>query len=202
MESLKIFFAENFQNMIWFAVFIIAILPITESRVAFPFAINQSLLKKCAMHPLLAILTCTLASMFLCLFLLFFFNNIIKKLNKYNFFSKLNTKLESTIKNKSKKFENSRVYFLLFLFVLIPLPLTGVWTASLIASFLKLDNKKSFVSIILGNIFSILLIYALSLFFRNQTLIIILIAFAITFIFLIIKKLFYREIKTLYIKDN
>lgn len=38
----------------------------------------------------------------------------------------------------------------LFFFVAIPLPTTGVWTASVISTLLKLDKNKAFLSMALG----------------------------------------------------
>jgi len=43
-------------------------------------------------------------------------------------------------------------YIGLFFFVAIPLPTTGVWTGSLAASLLKLDIKKAFPLVLLGNL--------------------------------------------------
>ena len=49
-----------------------------------------------------------------------------------------------------KKAGNKGTYFALFLFVAIPIPGTGAWTGSLIASVLEMDKKKSFISILVG----------------------------------------------------
>lgn len=51
----------------------------------------------------------------------------------------------------------------LFLFVAIPLPTSGAWTASVIASILKLDNKKAFTSISMGIIVAGLIILGISI---------------------------------------
>lgn len=50
----------------------------------------------------------------------------------------------------------------LFLFVAIPLPTSGAWTASVIASILKLDNKKAFLAISLGVIVAGIIIFGVS----------------------------------------
>jgi len=46
-------------------------------------------------------------------------------------------------------------YIGLALFVAIPLPLTGVWTASIGASLLGLNKYKSFIAISIGNLIAI-----------------------------------------------
>lgn len=202
METIKIFFAQNFQNFIWLAVFILALLPITEGRIAFPFAINKSLLNNNVMSPPLALITCFLASVFLCLFLLYFFDAVSKFFDKFKFFNKMNEKINKIVFNKSQKFKGGgNIYFWLGFFVFIPLPLTGVWTACLISCFLNLDIKKSFVSIVVGNLLSLVLIYVLSLVFKNFTLVFILLCFAITFLVLIIKKLYFKNFKVKFLND-
>ena len=50
----------------------------------------------------------------------------------------------------------------LFIFVAIPLPTTGVWTGSLIASFLGLRLWPSFIVILLGNAVAGLLVLSIS----------------------------------------
>lgn len=52
---------------------------------------------------------------------------------------------------KKKKIERAK-YVGLFVFTAIPLPLTGCWTASVVAAILHLDYKKSLLMIVLGNI--------------------------------------------------
>ena len=202
METIKIFFAQNFQNFVWLAVFLLALLPITEGRIAFPFAINKNLLNNNSMNPVLAMITCFFASVFLCLFLLYFFEFVSKFFDKFKLFNKLNKKINQIVFNKSQKFKSeNNIYFWLGFFVFVPLPLTGVWTACLISCFLKLDIKKSFISIIVGNLLSLILIYVLSLVFKNFTLIFILLCFAITFLILLIKKIYLKNFKVKFLND-
>ena len=62
---------------------------------------------------------------------------------------------------KIKKYE----YLGLFLFVAIPLPGTGVWMGSLIASILGLNKKRSLLMIAVGNVIAGIIIYTFSNFF-------------------------------------
>ena len=69
------------------------------------------------------------------------------------------------VKNRAiNKADAIKTYSLigLFLFVAIPLPTSGAWTASFIASILKLDNKKAFISIAAGIIVAGLIILGVS----------------------------------------
>lgn len=77
-----------------------------------------------------------------------------------NHFRKKSDQLEQKANNKAagadeetgrKKVERAK-YIGLFVFTAIPLPLTGCWTASIVASILRLDYKKSLLMIVLGNV--------------------------------------------------
>ena len=183
MSNINIFFSQNFSHFIWLAVFIMALIPICEGRIAFPFSINEILLGENVMTPLTGFLTCFFASIFLSLFLLVFFKGISKLFRKISFFNNLLTKVDNLIENKSLKFKNkNNKYFYLALFVLIPLPLTGVWSACLISIILNLDFKKSLISIVSGNLLCLILIYILNLFLKDFTLALLLISFIITFL--------------------
>jgi len=62
-----------------------------------------------------------------------------------------------------KKAGNYGTYFALFLFVAIPIPGTGAWTGTLAASILKLDFRKTVISIIAGVLTAGLIMLAVSL---------------------------------------
>ena len=82
-------------------------------------------------------------------------NSIVKKVLtwmrtcKIKLFSKVsNFMFEKAEKNRAK-IEKYATWGL-FLFVAIPLPGTGAWTGTLIASVLGLEPKKSFLAAVLG----------------------------------------------------
>ncbi|MDR2655134.1 MAG: small multi-drug export protein [Oscillospiraceae bacterium] len=82
-------------------------------------------------------------------FILLFIVKILDWLKKYPKTAKLVSWLEKHAHAKSDSIQKYE-YWGLFLFVAIPLPGTGAWTGSLIASILGLPVKKSFVTIALG----------------------------------------------------
>ena len=59
---------------------------------------------------------------------------------------------EGDSEEERKKRVNRAKYIGLFVFTAIPLPLTGCWTASIVASIMGLDYKKSLLVNVLGNI--------------------------------------------------
>ncbi len=63
------------------------------------------------------------------------------------------------VRIKAYRIRNSRfIYASLLFYVAIPLPLTGVWTGSLIAYLLGLDKTKSIIAIFLGNLIAVSII--------------------------------------------
>jgi len=70
---------------------------------------------------------------------------------------------EQALLRKKKRIERAK-YLGVFAFTAIPLPLTGVWSASAVAAFLKLDFKKSAFWIILGNLVAGIIVSLICLF--------------------------------------
>jgi uncharacterized membrane protein len=82
-------------------------------------------------------------------FILLFLKQIFGMLKKVKLFRPLVEKLENRAMKKSgtiRKYE----FLGLLLFVGIPLPGTGAWTGSLIATLLEIDIKKASLAIFLG----------------------------------------------------
>ena len=94
-------------------------------------------------------------------FILLFIRQIFRILKKTKLFRGLVIKLEDRAMKKSdqvKKYE----FWGLMVFVGIPLPGTGAWTGSLIASLLEIDIKKSSLSIFCGIIMATVIMYIVS----------------------------------------
>lgn len=82
-------------------------------------------------------------------FILLFIKKIFSWLRPTKLFGPLVEKLEAKAMNKSSALDKGEFFGLMF-FVGIPLPGTGAWTGSLIASLLGIDIKKASVSILIG----------------------------------------------------
>ena len=63
------------------------------------------------------------------------------------------------VRRKGKPYIDKYGVFGLTLFVALPTPLTGTYTASILSWFLDLDWKKSFISISIGSIIGALVIF-------------------------------------------
>ena len=66
---------------------------------------------------------------------------------------KMHENKDSGLRGKLKKYVSSETIELigLYIFVALPLPGTGGWTGSLIATLFKMPRMKSFITIVLGN---------------------------------------------------
>ena len=128
-------------------VFIVSMIPLIELRGAIPYAIGFSL-------PLIpSYIIAIIGNMLPVPFIYLFARKILiwgkDKKGIGKFFSFCLNKGEKGGKKLEKK-AGKGLYVALFLFVGIPLPGTGAWTGTLAASILKMDFKKSIISVMCG----------------------------------------------------
>ena len=145
MKGLKLMF----ENIIvkYICTIIISMIPVIELRGAIPIAVFSFHLTYFEAFILSVIGNCIP---------IFFIVKYIKPL--FNFFGRFKPFKKiidyATEKANKKIAENPKLqtatFFALYLFVAIPLPMTGAWTGSLIANFLDLPPKKSFLPLGLG----------------------------------------------------
>lgn len=157
MESIALWFAGTLGKYISskLAVFIVSLVPILECRGGL---IASALLKVDIRY---AVPLCILGNILPIPFILLFIKRIFKWLKKFNFSRPLIEKLENRAMNKSKNMSNGEFLGLL-LFVGIPLPGTGAWTGSLVATLLDMDFKKAITAIFLGILLATLIVGSLS----------------------------------------
>ena len=159
MDSLVQWFTANLSGVISkeAIIFIISMIPILELRggllAASPALLNVPILR--------AIPICIVGNILPIPFILLFIRQIFKWLKKTKLFRGLIVKLENRAMGKSDQIK--RYEFLgLLLFVGIPLPGTGAWTGSLIASLLEVDIKKSSIAIFCGVVMATVIMYVVS----------------------------------------
>lgn len=124
-------------------VFIISLLPILELRGGL---LAASLL---GLDPIPSYIISMVGNLLPIPFILWFINRILDWMRNSKHFSKIANWLDKKVVKHKSSIEKYGFWGLV-LFVGIPLPGTGAWTGSLIASVLKMDRKKSFLAITLG----------------------------------------------------
>lgn len=157
MEGIATWFAATLGQYISakLVIFIVSIIPILECRGGL---IVASLLK---VNIWQAIPICVAGNILPIPFILLFIKKIFKWLKKYNWARPWIEKIEKRAMNKSEGMDHGEFWGLL-LFVGIPLPGTGAWTGSLIASLLDMDLKKASVAIFFGILLATLIVSILS----------------------------------------
>lgn len=144
-NSLANWFATNWGGKVspLFIVFFVSLLPILELRGGL---IVASLLHVPMWN---AIPVAIVGNLLPVPFILLLINKIFAALKKTKHFKKPIEKLEAKALSRSdniKKYE----FWGLVAFVGIPLPGTGAWTGSLIASLLGMNRMKAFQAVIVG----------------------------------------------------
>ena len=138
-------------------VFIISLLPVLELRGGL---IAASLLK---VNPVNAYIVSIIGNLLPIPFILMFLSKILDWMekSKVKFFKKIATWLRKKADKNKPKIEKYG-YLGLILFVGIPLPGTGAWTGSLVATALNLDKKKAFLCTIVGVLIASVIMMILS----------------------------------------
>ena len=125
-------------------VFIISMLPILELRGGLIVAAVLGV----PWH--IAFPICVVGNMLPIPFVLLFIRKIFNWLERFGWCAKLIRKFEDRVLKKGEGIKKSWLIGL-YLFVAIPLPGTGGWTGSLIATLFNMPKLKSFFTIVLGN---------------------------------------------------
>lgn len=138
-------------------VFIISMVPILELRGGI-LAAGPAFLDIPTWR---AIPICIIGNLIPIPFILLLIRPIFAWLRRTKLFRPLVEKLETKAMSKSGQIEKYEFWGLV-LFVGIPLPGTGAWTGSLIASLLGIDWKKAFLAVVIGVCMATVIMYFLS----------------------------------------
>ncbi len=138
-------------------VFIISLMPVLELRGGL---IAASLLK---LNPINAYIVSIIGNLLPIPFILMFLSKILDWMekSKIKLFKSVSIWLRKKADKNKPKIEKYG-YLGLILFVGIPLPGTGAWTGSLVATALNLDKKKAFLCTIVGVLIASVIMMILS----------------------------------------
>ena len=222
-EFIENIFSTIFGNNVILATILIATIPIIELKGAIPFSMSPEIWGAVALSEWKAFLFAFLGSSLIVPILALIYNPIIKWLKTTKLFRKIAEKIENRVSSKkqkieedvnnktenkesldnsengqAKKFDKKFILKLLgvFMFVAIPLPLTGVWTGTCIAVALGLNFGWTCLTIISGNLIAGLIITLISHLFGEATIIFVYILLAIVvlvILFGLIKKLISKK---------
>lgn len=138
-------------------IFFISMVVLIEQRGAIPVGIIGY-----HINPVLVFFVSLAGSVVPAPFIYLFFNKILSWMKTIKIFDKITNFIEKKVQKGAKKFEG-KTELALITFVGIPLPTTGIWTGSAVASFLGMNFKKSMICVFLGGVVSAMIITVLSI---------------------------------------
>ena len=136
-------------------VFIISLMPILELRGGL---IAAALL---GLSPWQSYIICIIGNILPVPFILLLINKILNWMRNSKHFKKIANWLDKKVEKNKKQIEKYG-YLGVILFVGIPLPGTGAWTGTLIASVLEMDKKKTFLAVCFGVFMASIIMMVLS----------------------------------------
>ncbi|MDK2562936.1 small multi-drug export protein [Romboutsia sedimentorum] len=142
--------------MAYLKIMILSMIPITELRGAIPIGIALGL------NPIGVYIASVVGSTLVSIPLILTFRHIIHFLRDIKMCEGLVRKVDRKIASGMKKLKNISILGII-LFVGVPLPTTGTWTAAAVASILKMRIKDAFLGVLLGNMMAGIIVSALSL---------------------------------------
>lgn len=184
-QWLKTLFVSIFGANSELATFFISMIPIIELRGAIPFGTATALWGENALSLPMSLLLSILGSSLVCVVLTFSFWPVFKWLSTTNLFKKFAIFIENKLSKHSKELDEKtqkeqnekrilRIKLIfIFLFVAIPLPLTGVWTGTCLALFIGLNKKQTMLTVLLGNLVAGLLMTLVTLVFNENTMVVV-----------------------------
>ena len=141
--------------MEYLRIMILSMVPVTELRGAIPIGIALDL------NPIGVYIASVLGSTMVAIPLVLAYRHVVNFLRDKKILIFLLDKIDNKIEASMKKMKAVSIIGII-LFVGVPLPTTGTWTASAIASILKMRLKDALIGIFMGNALSGLIVSFLS----------------------------------------
>jgi len=129
-----------------------------EAKVGIPFGLLKDL------NPYMVLLVAVTANILVYPLMIFFLNSMNKFLSKALWYKKSALWVAKRAKKGSKENLRKYGYFGLVLFVMVPLPGTGVYAGTIAAYLFKMDYKKASVANAIGITLSSIIVWGITLF--------------------------------------
>lgn len=165
------FFADNFSECAALAVFLLAMCPMVESKIAIPFALSSVLWGDSTLSPLCAFFVAFAGSMLPSILIILLSRFVKNKTSGFvhdKFTSFMAKHFQKNVEKVSSKSSTLKKCMALATFVAVPLPLTGTYAGSLVSGFTNLKIWQCFLSVLVGELLSCGVMLALCLLFENS----------------------------------
>ncbi len=159
MQAIAEWFASVTQGKIprELAVMLVSMIPLLELRGGMIVA------RLLDLEYWKSVIFCVLGNIIPIPFILLFIKQIFKWMKKFKGLGKIAEFFEKRAMKKSDKFKNGEFVALIF-FVGIPIPGTGAWMGSLIASLLEMDIRKAVLAELIGLVMAMTIMSILTYF--------------------------------------
>lgn len=164
-------FADTFANCVPLVVFLVAIIPTLESKIAIPFGMSTQIFGDAALSPYLACVIAFFGSLLPAILVMI----LARKLKSMScgfvldrFFNQLKARTEKHFQKFNSKTTVLKKCIYLCGFVALPLPLTGVYTGSLLAGLSNLKMWQGFLAVCLGEFITCIGMTLLCSLFENS----------------------------------
>lgn len=164
MIMIEIVLRMLFGTNSWLATFLISMFPLVELKGGIPIGMSVDFWGENALNGMSAFLWALCGSSAVVFILPLIFKPLLNFLKRIRVFKKLAELIEGKITHHASNINSKKKSTLLkcltiFLFVAIPIPLTGVWTGACVAVAIGLDYWQSVFSVFFGNIIAGTIIY-------------------------------------------
>ena len=148
--------------MEYIKLMLISMVPVIELRGAIPLGIAMDL------NPIYVYLSCLIGSSIVSIPVVLVFRQVIDYLRHRKYFNIVIRWVDAKIESRSKKLKAASILGLI-VFVGVPLPTTGSWSGSVLASIFKMRIKDALFGVFLGNTIAGIIILGVSMHLSNSS---------------------------------
>ncbi len=130
-----------------------SISPLGEAKVGIPYALKHEV------NIYITFVACFLANVLVFPIMMFFLESVNRYFFKWRFYKKTAIKIAKRAKRGAGKNVQKYGFWGLMIFVLLPVPGTGVYAGSIAAYVFRLDRKKAFWANTIGIFFSCVIVW-------------------------------------------
>lgn len=142
--------------MEYIKLFFLSMVPVIELRGSIPLGIAMRL------NPIYIYMICVIGSSIISVPVVLMFRQVIDYLRHRKYFNKIIRWIDKKIAGRAKKLKAASIIGLI-VFVGVPLPTTGSWSGSALASIFKMRVVESLLGIFIGNAIAGAVILAVSM---------------------------------------
>ena len=198
-------FVDISPIVVWIIVLLLSMLPIIEARFGIPLGVASDIWGTGTLEVWQSMLAGMLGGIIIGVVLIICYQPIKKVLSKSKLFSKLYNTFVIKLVSKFNKRKKEKIvltsveernrqkkkywmkFWSLLIFLILPVPGSGVWSCAILGCLLKLRVRDNILVIVIGNIVSCLFIAILSALFIQYITIILVVGVIIAIMYVIYK---------------